>query len=194
MRDGENGERVILSVFPNRIGFGFAVLEGESLVDWGTKDLRRQRHRNALAECDTLLDRYVPEVLLLRDYDEDRSPRGRRINRLHRAMKEAARRRRITVHRFSRARIRERFGGLGRATKEEIAAELSRRFPELGSPMPRKVYVPEGHRMGTFDAVALAVAYLSGRERRGQKDEVLLGRPHHAKDSRAMIGVSRASS
>lgn len=160
------GRPVILSVFVNGIGFGFTVLEGETLIDWGAKDLRRAKHMQSMTAFSALLEWYKPAIVVMRDDRQDRTHRGKRVQLLLRRMSGAVRRKGIPMCRVSREAIRERFAELGAKNKYEVALEIARRFPELEDRLPRarRLWEPEEYRMGIFDAAALALTCVGRHE------------------------------
>lgn len=66
----------------------------------------------------------------------------------------------------SREDVREEFKASG-ATKHEIAAAISRQFPELAQKLPpkTKLWASEPQRMNIFDAMSFALTALSHLER-----------------------------
>lgn len=155
-------QSVILSVFVNRIGFGFTVFEGEALIDWGAKDLRRTRHASALQAFRTLVESYRPTVIAMREDSRDETHRSERVRSLLRRMRQLARRKGITVKRASRDAIQAYFREVDARNKYEVASEIARRFPELEDRLPRvrKLWEAEEYRMGIFDAAAVALTCL----------------------------------
>jgi Holliday junction resolvasome RuvABC endonuclease subunit len=149
-------------MFPNTRGIGFAVLEGPtSLLDWGIKDVRKDRDKNAPRVAKQLLISYQPDILVLEDpsgKDSHKRPRIRRlIPRIHRFATAES----VETHRFGRQTIRQCFADAGASTKEQIATVIAARLPELQPHLPpkRKFWVTEHRRMGVFDAAALALTY-----------------------------------
>lgn len=156
-----------LSVFVNRIGFGFIVLENDALIDWGVKDLRAGKHATSLAVFRALVEQYRPAVVVMREYQRDITHRGERAKDLLERMHRAARRKRVTVHQVSRQVIQACFAEWDANNKHQVANEIVRRFPELEDRLPRKrrLWESEEYRMAIFDAAALALTYFQGRDR-----------------------------
>lgn len=73
----------------------------------------------------------------------------------------------VPVKMFSRRAIRRAFAPYGAVTKEQIAAVIALRFPELASrlPRPRKPWMTEAEGMSVFDAAALSVVLLNFHKR-----------------------------
>ncbi len=151
---------LVMAVFPNTRGFGYAVFEGLLPVDWGVSDVQgMNRNRTCVRRVAALMGRYNPDVLLLRDPTE---ARGRRIATLIEAIASLPRHADTACLAVSRLQVREAFGYLGRPTRQRIARAIADRIPFLEPlvPAPRKIWNSENRRMGLFDAVALALTYL----------------------------------
>ena len=150
---------LVMAIFPNTRGFGYAVFEGLVPVDWGMSDVRGHSRNNVCIDrAAMLLNRYQPDILLLRDVAEARSIR---IANLIEAI-AALRRDPMACFVVSRGQVREAFGHLNRPTRVAIARAIAERIPffEPLVPSVRKIWHSEDRRMGLFDAVALALTYL----------------------------------
>jgi hypothetical protein len=151
---------LVMAVFPNSRGFGYAVFEGMLPVDWGVSDVPGvNRNEACTRRIMRLLEKYKPDVLLLRDALE---ARGRRVSDLIEAIAVMPSVAGSICLQVSRAQIREAFGYLGRPTRQAIANAIADRIPffEPLVPPKRKIWNSEDRRMGLFDAVALALTYL----------------------------------
>jgi Holliday junction resolvasome RuvABC endonuclease subunit len=151
----------VLGIAPSSRGFGFAVLEGDGLVDWGVKSVRGDKNPQSLAKVKELITFYVPQAIILEDTSAS-SRRAPRIRELAAQIVETAKSYGIRVVSLSRRQIRQVFFADGQGTKHAIAEVLSKRFPnELGLRLPpkRRPWMSEDHRMGIFDAVALVVVF-----------------------------------
>lgn len=166
---GSRGPRRILAIDPNARGFGFVVLEGaDRLVDWGLRDVRRDRDRRTLDRVRELLDLYRPDVLVTEDIGVRDSRRRPRAQHLILQLHDLARSAGVRPHAVRRSRVHEAFGQLGATTKHAIARVIASRFPELLPHRPpfRKPWMSEDQRMAIFDAGAFAVASLHLRRGR----------------------------
>ena len=159
----------VLAVDPSTRGFGFAVVERRNqLVDWGVKRvIGRNKNAASLAKVLALIRWYEPDVLVVEDCRAAGARRCARVRTLINDLEGLAANRQVPTVRISSTRVREVCGGSRSATKEQIAAALVTRFPELSPRLPphRKPWMSEDVRMSMFDAVALAVTHfdLSGR-------------------------------
>lgn len=151
---------LVMAIFPNTRGFGYAVFEGLLPIDWGVSDVRGgNRNEVCIRRISTLLERYRPDVLLLR---EALGTRGFRVGALIEAIADLWRAPGSVCIQVSRAQIKEAFGYLGRPTRPAIAKAIAERIPFLEPLVPpvRKIWNSENRWMGLFDAVALALTYL----------------------------------
>lgn len=158
----ENAEARVLAIDPVNRGYGFVVFEGpERLIDWGVARVVQNSYSGSLDRIDALIDHYRPDGVILEDCKDKWSRRGLRARRLIGAITRLARARGLELHTVSRTGVRKAFADAGAVTKEEIAAEIASRFPELAPrlPPPRKVWMPEDRRMAIFDAASFALAY-----------------------------------
>jgi Holliday junction resolvasome RuvABC endonuclease subunit len=152
-----------LAIDPSTRGFGFAVLEGpERLVDWGVKETKVNKNVKSLKLIDDLIERYQPSVLIVEDYRGKGSRRCRRIQELINDISKLGSKKKIRVKSFSRVKVKQAFFESGAETKEDIALDIAKRFPELAPRLPRfrKPWMSEDYRMSIFDATALALSYL----------------------------------
>jgi Holliday junction resolvasome RuvABC endonuclease subunit len=153
----------VLAIYLNTRGFGFVLFEGHlSPVDWGVKELRGPgKHRRSLAGIVTILDRYLPAVLVIQNTSLNGTTRAGRITKLNAAVAEIAEGRGILVHAYSRADVQRAFAYLGVPNKQSLAEMIANHIPafERYVPPPRKPWMSEDTRMGIFDAAALALTF-----------------------------------
>jgi len=148
-----------LALAPSTRGFGFAVLEGEKLVDWGIKPVTGDKNARSVAKFEELLTLYHPALLVLEDPESTR--RSPRIRNLHAQLVVVAKKHQLTVKVLTRAKVRSTFFTDGEGTKHALATILAERYTEeLQCRLPRKrrAWMSEASGMGIFDAVALALA------------------------------------
>lgn len=151
---------LVAAIVPNARGFGYAVFEGLLPVDWGVSDVRGvNRNHACLRRIATVLRKYNPDVLLLRDPAETRS---RRVAALIEAIAALPMHSGMVCLAVTRAQVREAFHYLERPSRERIARSIADRIPFLEPLLPpiRKIWNSEDRRMGLFDAVALVLAYV----------------------------------
>ena len=152
----------ILAIAPSTRGFGFAVHEGDTLVDWGVKSVKGDKNAESLKKVSELINWYTPTVLVLPDTKGKGSRRSERIRVLSRKFIAMAKARKVCVATCSRKQIGVALSTDGTLNKHEIAEILAKRFPhELGSRVPpkRKPWMSEDSRMDIFGAVAIGVTF-----------------------------------
>lgn len=149
----------ILAIAPSTRGIGYAVLEGEKLVDWGVKPVKGNKNAHSLVKAAELLALYHPSQLALEDPESTR--RSSRIRKLHIQLVALAKRHTLKVKVLTRAKVRGAFFTDGEGTKHALASILAERFTEelqFRLPPKRRAWMSETSGMGIFDAVALAIA------------------------------------
>jgi Holliday junction resolvasome RuvABC endonuclease subunit len=154
----------VLAIDPTHRGFGFAVLEDPGgLIDWGTRLARGPKNPGSLRAVKDLLRLYQPDTLAIEDLAAAQSRRCGRVRQLLRSIARVAEALDLEVVAVSPEAWRVRCAGFKDATKEQVAAALALRFPELASRIPphRKPWMSEDSRMTMFDAAALAIAAMS---------------------------------
>lgn len=169
MRDfyGHRSLRVLAVDLSTR-GFGYAIFEGRAqLVDWGTKDIRKNKEQVTLVKIEELLRRFEPDVLIVEDCSHVSSRRNQRITLLIGRMLAKARALGIEGRALPLALVYRQFAKYGARNKQEIASALAQRFAALAPRVPpkRKPWQSEDSRMSIFDAAALGYTYLARRRR-----------------------------
>ena len=159
-----NTNSCILAIAPSARGFGFAMFDGEQLVDWGVKQVNSHKNSDALRKLERLILRYTPAVMVFEDSSAKDSQRRARIRKLGPQMISMAKNHSVKVRLLTRQQVRKVFFTDGKGTKDALAEIIANRFPEdLGFRLPRKrrAWMNEAYQMGIFDAVAMAVAACS---------------------------------
>ena len=153
----------ILAIAPCTRGFGYAVMEEpKTLVDWGIRTVKGDKNAQCLVHVEAMIALYQPTVLVLQDHLDEDFKRSPRVRTLIAEMNALARRRKVSVKRFSNAQVRTAICGDEQKTKHDVAEKLAEEFPEeLASRLPpkRRAWMSEAYQMGIFDAVALAMMW-----------------------------------
>lgn len=159
----------ILAIDPSTRGFGFAVFEGpDRLIDWGLVHVGHAKNDECLKRLEDLMGLYAPWGFVAEDcWDPGSRRRPRTHTLINQALEYAAFFDRHVIAVPWRT-VRVVVGGSPKATKEEVAQAVARRFPEIAHRLPphRKPWMSEDARMSLFDAVALGVAALEDTRRR----------------------------
>jgi hypothetical protein len=153
---------LVLGLHPTSRGFGWVLFEDhQTLLDWGTADIRKSKNVVALSRIVTLLDKHQPGVLAMERHEEAVARRSHRIRRLYLAVVKRAETREIIVQRYSRAQISNSRHLRGALTREEIAVAVADRLTVLRPrlPKPRRIWVGERAGMSLFCAAACGLTY-----------------------------------
>ena|ERR1035441_6219931 len=162
MNKNDNKHFRILAVSLSANGFGFAVMESNTLVDYRNKVFLADKNANSLTHIDKLIVRFQPDVLVLHDVNAKGTYRAPRIKELHRKVVALAQRHKLKVAKLSNTGLRTMLLNDPKGTKHDMAERIAKQFSdELGSRVPpkRKAWTSEPNRMDIFDAVALAVVF-----------------------------------
>ena len=160
--DGKN-LHYVLALFPSTRGIAFALFDGSlSLVDWNHNSIRGgNKNLKSTQSVKALIERYVPDTIVLEDASKLSHPRGSRINRLNQSFVALAHLHGVEVVRLSRKEIRKRFQAVGASTSLERARMIAEMLPAMSHRLPneRKAWMTVDPRMALFEAAALGLAY-----------------------------------
>lgn len=151
-----------LAIAPTCRGLGFVVMEGSTrLVDWGVRSARTEKQLRASNHLAQLITTYQPDYLVVERVHSTGSRRCERIKKLLSRLVLLGAEMGVRVRRVSKSEVKEAFAPHGAETKNQIALEIGRQFPELAPKVPpyRKPWMSEDYQMPVFDAVAMAVAF-----------------------------------
>src|SRR5216684_4038701 len=97
----------VRAVDPTTGGFGFAVMEGaDSLIDWGVKEATQDKNAACLKLVADLMNRYLPEVVVVENPIGRKSRRCERVRELIRNLLNLAVERRIRTRVYSRTEVK----------------------------------------------------------------------------------------
>ena len=153
---------IVLGFQPTSYGFGWAAFTSPlSLYDWGLHHAKRRKSATCLTKLDRLLRRLNPETIVLEAFEGPGTHRSKRIINLCKAVIALAMEQRIEVAVYTHQEIRDRFGGVGARTRQDIAEAVARSFEELKPrlPKPRQAWDGPDRRMAIFDAAAAVQAH-----------------------------------
>lgn len=154
--------KLILCLFPNPKGFGFAVMENAYTVkDCQAVQVYPMSNQKILKRVREFFETFKPELVVLENYKGKQSRKSKRVQKLIDRITDEARKRSITVSRYSRAQIRQTFRQFNAYNKHEISEAIADSIPDLKYYLrPKRLfYKPEPHTMGLFDAVSLGVTH-----------------------------------
>ena len=151
----------ILGIHPYRRGFGFAVIEDFTLLDWGLARVRSKTRDDFVMRIEALVDQYRVTGFAV----EDGSNRRRSTNSLAKvaAAIEYSVSAGLTCTRLSRRAVFEVFGFEAAEPNHLVNVLLADYFPDLTPLLPprRRFFENEDERVNVFRAVALAAAAFS---------------------------------
>ena len=148
----------VLAIAPSYRGFGFAMMDGDALVDWGVSMVTKDKNVRCLSKVESFLDHYQPDLMAMENYAHSR--RSPQIRTLVRQITKLAASRDIRVKLFTRGQINRAFCANDRGSKNALAEAVAKRFPdELGFRLPpkRRPWMSEDYRMDIFDAAAFGL-------------------------------------
>jgi D-alanyl-D-alanine carboxypeptidase len=157
-------DRRILAIALRSRRFGFAVFEGSNrLLDWGMAfyPLSHGAQRAATSKrVASLLTLFIPSVVVVAKARSQNVRNGSGVRPILRLIRREASARLIPVHVMKRVEVREVFRLAHAKSKNEIAAMIAQKFPELLWKLPpkRRIWESEHPIMAMFDAVALGFA------------------------------------
>ncbi|UVO53067.1 hypothetical protein [Sphingomonas sp. SUN039] len=152
---------LIFALHATSRGFGYVVFEGPfAPYDWGTVIARGDKNGICLQKLERMLDRFLPETLLLEDV-KSVAKRGERIARLYKAIASLCVSRNIDIAVYTLGDIKACFASVGAVTRQEIAESVARQIDAFGyrKPKPRKAWQSEDRRMAMFCAAALVLTH-----------------------------------
>lgn len=153
----------VLAIFPLRLGFSYAVLEGRMrLVDWGVARLGRQTDPEFRRRVAGTIEDVKPNVVVCEDESNPR--RGEKARRRAGIAIEAARFLGVLVRRASASDVRSALELGHKASKQEVADRLVLWCPELSWRAPRNRIWQRDPKMNVFEAIALAAAGVTACE------------------------------
>jgi Holliday junction resolvasome RuvABC endonuclease subunit len=151
---------VILALYPNAIGIGYACLQiPERLLDYGIATVKPMSNSKLLTRTEKFMDYYKPKIILLRE--TGLSKNSGRTDKLIEAISTLSGEKDLPVYRYTKQQIKDVFEIFGAKSKFEMVERIVRMLPELGprAPKQKKWYEKEDYNMVLFNAVSLAVTH-----------------------------------
>ncbi len=154
-------KHIILAVAPTSRGFGFVLLSAPAtLIDWGVKEIRRDKNRLSAEKIAAMLSVIQPTVVVIENWFHASCRRSERVRLLLGEVAVLAYKNGATAVTYSRRHVRRVFGEQG-TSKDSIAAAIADQVPALRPWLPgrRRIWESEHHSMAIFEAAALAIAH-----------------------------------
>lgn len=152
---------MILALYPNSIGIGYACLQvPERIYDFGVTKVSPMTNRKLLRRAEKFMDYHRPKIVLIRETGA--SWNSQRVDKLIRAIETLAGEKDLKVFRYSQDQVREVFEVFGCHSKYEMAEKIISMLPDLNCRRPKahKWYEKEDYNMGLFNAVGLAITHV----------------------------------
>ena len=118
----------ILSIAPSARGFGYAVMEGDLILECGAKGTKGNKNLQAITKIEKLMTQFLPRVLVLQDVNAKGCHRTPRIKALHRQIIRLAAKQKCKAALFSGDKLRDALLGDIRGTKHEMAEAIARKY------------------------------------------------------------------
>lgn len=153
---------VVLALYPNAIGFGYALLESpREPWDCGVVRIRNVNNQACMKRIQHFVEYYKPVLVVVRKGDARVMFKGTRIEKLIQSIVEFSKSKGIPVKQYSRDDIRMAFEDFGLYNKHEIAQKIAEFLPQFKDKLPAKrlSYQAEHFQMGLFDVLALGLTY-----------------------------------
>lgn len=151
-------DNVIVAIYPNHRGLGYVVCEHPNdIINYGIGKCHLLSPTNYLKRLTKFIKHYRPDVIVLKDYDQNSNTIGKRVKRVIESLETEALKRDLKVYRYRRSDISKVFSAFGESNKHGISRTLARWYPDLKrllAPL-RTFTMPEDYHMGVFDAFAL---------------------------------------
>lgn len=165
-----NQKRIrILGIDPGTVNVGFALLDNGSLIHYGVKTIQRakspheklQEGRRVVAR---LIDDFRPQMLVVEKTFFANNRNSALLNVFADEIKAVGRRRRLQVRCLAANTVRKVICRNGSASKDDVAAAMVSRYPELKPYLKADRRWKELFQRNMFDAVAIATAASISRE------------------------------
>ena len=156
-----------MALFPNALGFGFAVMENALNVEIAQSVAIKPRpisNPKVLKRIREKIAYYEPDTIVIEDFENSR--KSKRVSKLLKEITKFCEERNIKLSTYSRKDIRFVFSNFNAHTKHEIARIISDNIEYMKDweIQKRKCYEGESHLTGAFDAVSLGVTHFYMKE------------------------------
>ncbi|PHS65777.1 MAG: hypothetical protein COB12_06810 [Flavobacterium sp.] len=155
-------KQMILSLYPNSLGFGYAVMDNAlSVLNSQVVQVKPISNSHALGRIKEIIDYYEPKIIIIEDYNGIGSRKSKRIEKMIDAIARYALKKNLKTHKYSRADIRFVFSNFNAHTKYEIACVIAENIKAMEYKLmkPRKTSESEKYMAGAFDAVSLGITH-----------------------------------
>ncbi len=155
-------DRPVLALFPNFIGFGYALFNDENAALYcGMVSIRIRNTDSFIERVERMIKIYNPPIIVLPTATGKFNHKRERIQGLLAVISILADKYGIIVKVYSREQIRMAFQQHQADTKQKIAEKISECLPEYKHrcPQRKKNSFTENYNQGMFDAMSLAYTH-----------------------------------
>ena len=155
-------EQIVLCLYPNAIGFGFAVMTNAlNVLCSQVINIRPVSNTQSLKRIKEIINYYEPKIVVIEDYLGIGSRKSKRIQKMIDSIYRHAMKKRLEIYKYSRSNIRYVFSNFNAHTKHEIACVIAENIKSLEHKLvkPRKTNESEKYMAGAFDAVSLGITH-----------------------------------
>ncbi|MBV7270711.1 hypothetical protein [Winogradskyella luteola] len=155
-------EQLVLALYPNAIGFGYAVMTNAlNVLVSQVVNIRPISNKQSLKRIKEIINYYKPHIVVIEDYQGIGSRKSKRIQKVLDSIYLYAQKKHLKVRRYSRNDIRYVFSNFNAHTKHEIACVIAGNVKNMERKLrePRKINESEKYVTGAFDAVSLGVTH-----------------------------------
>lgn len=157
-----NHQPTILAVNPGTRYFGFAILCGQELKDWGIRVIKKRSPEEKLQYSRqillNLIDQHRANILAIKSLHPSRSSTN--LNELTAAITALARSKGLQICRYPLERVKAAVCGDEKVSKAKLAAHICETYPFLSRELERERASRNPYHTRMFEAVALGLACL----------------------------------
>ncbi len=161
-QEKSNKDEIILSIFPNAIGFGYAVMSSAlTVLNSQVVQVKPVSNRLAMKRIREIINYYEPKIIVVEDYNGIGSRKSKRIQKMIDTISRYAHTKQLKTFAYARSHIRYVFSSFNAHTKHEIACVIAENVKNMEHKLmkPRKTCESEKYMAGAFDAVSLGVTH-----------------------------------
>lgn len=155
-----NNPQAVLAINPGTRYLGMAVFQGNQLKDWRVKILKgrwsKDKLKKALTIISTWIERYQPDLLVIKRLHPSRSSRG--LTSLQTQIQRVCLRKRLNLTQYSIKYLETLFCPEERKNKSSLAEAMAADYPELYFELNIEKLRKNSYHMRMFEAVALGAA------------------------------------
>jgi Holliday junction resolvasome RuvABC endonuclease subunit len=157
-----NHQPTILGLSPGARYFGFAILCGHDLKDWGIRVIKKKSPEEKLdfgkQILSSLADQHQVNILAIKNLHPSRS--SMHLNQLTAALISLARSKGVQICRYPLERVKAAVCGTEKVSKAELANRVCETYPFLSREFEKERASRNPYHTRMFEAVALGLTCL----------------------------------